>query len=171
VVCHNVNRLSAAGFKEAFFRIQTGEEFTVFVNFKQGRLRTVIGVVIIGVFFANHRVRADLDFIAFANFLLLVLIESRAGQPINDQKPRQNGLRSRRNGACCGGTAGRCRQINSSGVCFSRRCRRRMNSEVTVRDERVCSGKNAIIAYIWPMSVQKPDAILEEQYAHSNFNQ
>src|SRR5216684_7745742 len=34
VVRDNVNRLSAAGFKEAFFRIQASEEFAIFVNFK-----------------------------------------------------------------------------------------------------------------------------------------
>src|SRR6476661_9887333 len=85
MVRYDVDWLSAAGFEEALFRVKPGEEFAVFINFQQRRLRPVIGIVVLGVFFANKSVRTNLDFIAFANFLFLVLIKRSAGQTNHDQ--------------------------------------------------------------------------------------
>ena len=53
MVRYDVDWLSTAGFKEALFRVKPGEEFAVFINFQQRRLRSVIGIVVLGVFFAD----------------------------------------------------------------------------------------------------------------------
>ena len=53
VVRHDVDWLSAAGFKEALFRVKPGKKFAVFINFQQRGLRTVIGIVVLGIFFAD----------------------------------------------------------------------------------------------------------------------
>src|SRR6476646_9827139 len=85
MVRYDVDWLSTAGFKEALFRVKPGEEFAVFINFQQRRLRPVIGIVVLGVFFATKSVRTDLDFIAFANFLFFVLVKRRSGQTDHNQ--------------------------------------------------------------------------------------
>src|SRR6476646_4547636 len=85
MVRYDVDWLSTAGFKEALFRVKSGEEFAVFINFQQRRLRPVIGIVVLSVFFANKSVRTNLDFIAFTDFLFFVLVKRSAGQTNHDQ--------------------------------------------------------------------------------------
>src|SRR5580765_3375870 len=85
MVGHNVDRLSAAGFKETLFGVQPSQEFSIFIDVKQRGLRTVIRVVVVSVFFTDQGVTANLELVALAHLLLRIFIEGGARKTDDNQ--------------------------------------------------------------------------------------